>query len=60
MEPQNGAQALGISRTTLFNKMRRFDLFESPPPNALPERPGRNLLRQRSRCNATPVPQFRA
>ena len=23
------AQALGISRTTLFNKMRRFDLFES-------------------------------
>jgi transcriptional regulator of acetoin/glycerol metabolism len=29
------AQALGISRTTLFNKMRRFNLFEarrqSPP-----------------------------
>jgi DNA-binding NtrC family response regulator len=23
------AQALGVSRTTLFNKMRRFDLFES-------------------------------
>jgi DNA-binding NtrC family response regulator len=23
------AQALGISRTTLFNKMRRFNLFEA-------------------------------
>jgi DNA-binding NtrC family response regulator len=32
------AQALNISRTTLFNKMRRFDLFESrragPPRNS--------------------------
>jgi DNA-binding NtrC family response regulator len=26
------AQVLGISRTTLFNKMRRFDLFESRRP----------------------------
>jgi DNA-binding NtrC family response regulator len=42
------AQALGISRTTLFNKMRRFDLFETrrqaparkastkPAPSGLP------------------------
>jgi DNA-binding NtrC family response regulator len=27
------AQMLGISRTTLFNKMRRFDLFESHRPS---------------------------
>lgn len=29
------AQALGISRTTLFNKMRRFDLFETRQQSSL-------------------------
>jgi len=40
------AQALGVSRTTLFNKMRRFDLFESrrqPPARKGSSKPSSSL-----------------
>jgi transcriptional regulator with PAS, ATPase and Fis domain len=43
------AQALGVSRTTLFNKMRRFDLFESrrqSPARKSPAKPSSSLSPQ--------------
>ena len=35
------AQALGISRTTLFNKMRRFNLFETRRQPSVRKAPGK-------------------